>query len=83
MENTITLKVHGIFEGEYTKNELETIINDLDFFTEAFLILLNPEVAEKSDIPFNRNEVISHARSYFSKENNWNRNFINEVFKTK
>ena len=63
---------------QYTEKELEKEIEDLQFLKDAFLVLLNPKVTEGSDLPFNKAQVIEHAREIY----NWgySQEFINRVF---
>ena len=72
----------GIGERVYTPDQLRSEIEDLDFLRDAFLVLLNPEVAEKNwDIPFTRDEVIQYAREMYN-ELDYNPEFISKIFES-
>jgi hypothetical protein len=64
---------------EYTKEELEQEISDLDFLRDAFLVLLNEEVVSKSDIPYSKDEVMKYAKEMYI-ESNYSNEFIEKCF---
>jgi len=64
---------------EYTKEELEEEISDLAFLRDAFLVLLNEKVVAKSDIPYDKNEVIKYAKEMYIKSN-YSNEFIEKCF---
>jgi len=64
---------------EYTREELEEEISDLAFLRDAFLVLLNEKVAVKSDIPYDKNEVIKYAKEMYINSN-YSNEFIEKCF---
>lgn len=75
---TITLK-HSMGNMEYTEEELIKELKDLDFLRDAFLVLLNEKVVAKSDIPYNKDEVIKYAKEMYL-ESNYSKEFIEKCF---
>ncbi len=65
---------------EFTEDELENLINDFDFLMDAFLVLLNEDVCSKSDIPFNKKQILKYAKDMYL-ESNYSDEFIKECFK--
>jgi len=64
---------------EYTKEELEEEISDLCFLRDAFLVLLNEHVVAKSDIPYDKDEVMKYAKEMYIKSN-YSNEFIEQCF---
>ena len=71
---------HPLGMVEYTEEELEKELEDLSFLRHAFLVILNPEVTSKSDIPFTKDEVIKIAKEMYL-ESNYSNDFIEQCFK--
>jgi hypothetical protein len=71
----------GIGVIEYTQEELQKEIEDLNFLRDAFLVLLNSDVTKKSDIPFSKEEVLKYAKEMYSKTN-YSKEFIDKCFST-
>jgi len=69
----------GFGNVEYTKEELDTALDHLIFFYDAFLALLNPEVANESDLPFDREAAIETARDIY-KDTGYSQEFIDKMF---
>lgn len=67
---------------EYTKEDLEMELNELDFLRDAFLILLNEEVTSKSDLPYTKDQVIKRAKQNYM-ESGYSNEFIEECFRGK
>lgn len=77
------VKIHiGCGTIEYTQEEIAKELLDLYFLKEAFLVLLNPEVAQESDIIWNREEALHHARRVYNGTH-WNSEFIDKCFNIK
>lgn len=64
---------------EYTEEELEQELDDLLFLRDAFLVILNPEACEESDLPFGRDDILTFARQMYDRLN-YSQEFINECF---
>ena len=64
---------------EYTTQELEEEISDLDFLRDAFLILLNEKETSKSDLPYLKEDVIKYAKEMYNNSN-YSQDFINKCF---
>jgi len=77
----ITVK-HRLGTVEYTEEELEQELSDLEFLRDAFLVLLNPEACEESDLPYGREDVLVFARQMYAGLN-YSHEFINECFSKK
>ena len=76
-----TIKVKcGLGYLEFTEDELENLINDFDFLMDAFLVLLNEDVCSKSDIPFNKKEILKYAKDIYL-DSNYSDEFIKKCFK--
>ena len=69
----------GIGVRTYTDDELKEELNDLSFLRDAFLVLLNEKVTEKSDLPFGKTDVIKYAKEMYDKSG-YSQDFINECF---
>ena len=74
----VTVK-HQMGTITYTEEELEQELNDLQFLRDAFLVVLNPDACEKSDIPFSRDDMLTFARGMYDRSN-YSQEFINECF---
>jgi hypothetical protein len=65
---------------EYTTQELEKEISDLDFLRDAFLVLLNEKVTSKSwDFPYGKEDVIKYAKEMYDNSN-YSQDFIDKCF---
>lgn len=74
----VTVK-HPMGTVEYTEEELEQELDDLLFLRDAFLVILNPEACEESDLPFGRDDILTFARQMYDRLN-YSQEFINECF---
>lgn len=74
----ITVK-YSMGTVEYTEEELRQELEDLEFLRDAFLVMLNPEACEKSDIPFSDDDMLIFAREMYDRLN-YSQEFINECF---
>ena len=74
----ITVK-HPMGTITYTEEELVQELDDLLFLRDAFLVVLNPEACEKSDIPFTSDDMLTFARQMYDRLN-YSQEFINECF---
>lgn len=74
----ITVNV-GVFNIEYTQEELNEEISDYLFLKDAFLVLLNEEVAKDSDLPFDRDEVIRLSKGLFVNTG-YSNEFIEKIY---
>lgn len=77
----ITVK-HPFGSIDYTEEELEQEMSELTFLRDAFLVILNEEVVSKSDIPYNKAEVLEYAKQMYY-ESSYSNDFIDECFKNK
>jgi hypothetical protein len=77
-KNLITLK-HRLGFIQYTHDELSKELDDLAFLRDAFLVLLNEDLASKSDLPFDKETVLKYARDMY-REGNWNQDLIDRFF---
>lgn len=76
-----TIKVkHSLGHVEYTEDELQKELEDLDFLRDAFLVILNEEVTSKSDIPYRKEDVIKYAKEMYINSN-YSNDFIEKCFK--
>ena len=66
---------------EYTREELSKEISDLTFLRDAFLVLLNEDCVNGSDIMYNRNDVIVLAKLMYM-DSSYSKEFIEECFAT-
>ena len=64
---------------EYTEQELQEEIMELDFLRDAFLVLLNEKVTSKSDLPFTKKDVIKYAKEMYDNSN-YSQDFIDRCF---
>lgn len=67
---------------EYTGAELEKEISDLIFLRDAVLVLLNPQVCESSDLPYNREQVVSMLQDMYKEGRSYSQEFIKQVFQS-
>lgn len=74
----ITVK-HPMGTITYTEEELEQELSDLEFLRDAFLVILNPEACEESDITFSRDDALTFARQMYGRLD-YSQEFINECF---
>ena len=79
MDNIISVKT-GIGHIEYTEKDLSKEIQDLYFLKDAVLTLINPKVAEKSDLPFDKEQVLKYLKEMFLDTGGYNKDFINKIF---
>jgi hypothetical protein len=70
---------HNLGHMEYTHDELQKELQDLDFLRDAFLVVLNEKATDKSDLPFRKDEVLKHAYEMYM-ETNFSKHFIDECF---
>ena len=70
---------HPMGTVEYTEEELQQELEDLELLRGAFLVILNPEVCEKSDLPFGRDDILTFARQMYDRLN-YSPEFINKCF---
>lgn len=73
---------NGIGHIEFTEKELADEISDFEFLKDAFLIILNEEVATKSDIPYSKEQVLEYAKDLYMKTN-YCKDFIESCFSEK
>jgi hypothetical protein len=66
---------------EYTREELSKELDDLFFLRDAFLVLLNEEVANKSDIVYDKKTMLKYAKGMYMNSN-YSKEFIEECFAT-
>lgn len=76
--NKIVIK-NGIGTLHYTVDELKKMLDDLTFLKDAFLVLLNEKVTDKSDLPFNKEQVLKFAKEMYDNSN-YSQEFIDECF---
>jgi hypothetical protein len=69
----------GFATIEYTPEEIAKEILDFHLLKEAFLVLLNPEATQDSDILWSREEALYHARRIYN-DTYWNGEFIDRCF---
>jgi len=81
VRNVITLK-HRLGYMQYTHDELSKELDDLAFLRDSFLVLLNEDLARKSDLPFDKETVLKYAREMY-REGNWNQELIDKFFDVK
>lgn len=82
MADKIEIKV-GVGTRVYTKQELRKELEDLEFFRDAFLMVLNEEVAGQSfDIPFSKDKIIEFAREKYN-DTSFSKEFIDNCFRGK
>ena len=79
MEKTIEFPV-PMGTATFKENELTDLYNDYSFLADSVLVLLNPEVAEKSDLPFNKEETIKHLKEFFKEGKSYDKEFIDKIF---
>jgi len=77
--NTIEVKI-GLCSATYTHQEIEQKLHELVFFQEALLTLINPDEASKSDLPFNREQIMRKAKPMY-EGCGYSQEFINKIFK--
>jgi hypothetical protein len=80
-ENVITLK-HRLGFIQYTHDELSKELDDLAFLRDSFLVLLNEDLARRSDLPFDKETVLKYTREMY-REGNWNQELIDKFFDLK
>lgn len=73
----------GIGTIVYTDQELRKEIEDLIFLRDAFLTLLNPEVCEKSDLPFDLQDTLKFAKEMYQESTTYSQDFIERCFEGK
>jgi dihydropteroate synthase len=67
---------------EFTPEQLTELVEDYQFLLDAFLIVANEKEATKSDLPYNKKEVMKMAKAIY-KKSNYCQDFINRIFKKK
>ena len=80
--NTIKVKC-SLGHIEYTPEQLENEINDFETLKECFLVLLNPEIAIKSDLYYDKKEALEYSKDIFINRSSYSNDFINKIFKNK
>jgi hypothetical protein len=74
----------GLFEITLKKEEVKQLYEDNQFLRDAILSVLNPEVADKSDLPFDSKTYLSYLKTYFyEKQYGYNAEFIEQIFSKK
>lgn len=64
-----------------TDEEATEMYYDYSFLLDAFLMALNPNEAEKLDMPFDRETTYKYAKEmYLKKSNGWDKEKINKIF---
>lgn len=78
----ITIK-EGIWEIDLTKDDVQELYTDVCFLRNAVLSLINPEVCNKSDIPYSSSQYKELLKEYFLRERqlNYSNEFLQSVFK--
>jgi hypothetical protein len=72
---------HGICILELTSEEIEKIYSDYMFLRDAILSLINPEVADKSDLDFSNKTYKEYIKKYFQENPMSNsKDFLNNIF---
>lgn len=72
----------GIGSIELTQEELDKLVSDHMFILDAFLILLNPNFAEKCwDLPYTKRQAIEYAKEmYLESDSGYSNEFIERIF---
>ncbi len=80
-EQTITLKM-GIFIRTFTKQEVYDMFLDLEFLEEAYLSLVNPDYARKTDLNYYPEDYAKKAEEYFMRnKHGFAMDFLEKIFK--
>jgi hypothetical protein len=71
----------NIIYRDYTTKEINKHMNDLDFLRDAVLYLLNPELANESEmeISTHRDSILKSLRHIYVGDG-WNQDFVNMFF---
>lgn len=76
----ITFKT-SVFEVTLKKEEVKDIYEENEFLKDAILVLLNPKVADESDIPILSKDVKNDLKHFFmNKSNTYNKEFLEQIF---
>lgn len=80
-EETILVPYSNIGYREYTMESLTKELDRLEFLRDAVLYLLNPELANNSDLPIStsRESIMRGLRATYTGTN-YNQDFVNKFF---
>lgn len=65
------------------ESEVNKIYNDSRIMQHCILAIINPEVAQCSDIYIDSGEARMWLQNYFLRSDYWSEKFINEIFENK
>ena len=64
-------------------DDISKLYTDKKIMEECILTVINPKVAQYSDIYIERAEAIVWLRTHFIRGGYWRADFINEIFESK
>jgi len=64
---------------EYTEEELQSELSDLDFLRDAFLIILNEGAVSDFDAPYTKSEVLEYAEEMYM-DSKYSKEYIRKCF---